>query len=123
MMKIDPFQTDGAYYGPSRGHLFPNWARRIGMPRGYGYGASMGAWLTDYFAGWAGEWGMIRHSACNYRSPALTGDVTIQQGKVLDKFIDQDGRHMVALDCRMANQTGAILATAKAEIELPVKPK
>ena len=43
--------TDGAYVGPSRGHLFPRWARFIGMPRGYGYGASMGAWITDYLAG------------------------------------------------------------------------
>jgi hypothetical protein len=24
--KIDPEQTDGAYIGPSRGHLFPRWA-------------------------------------------------------------------------------------------------
>jgi N-terminal half of MaoC dehydratase len=120
--RINPEQTDGAYIGPSRGHLFPRWARFIGMPRGYGYGASMGAWLSDYFAGWAGEWGMIRHSACNYRSPALTGDITIQTGKILDKFVDADGRHMVQVDCRMTNQLGAVLATAKAEIELPKMP-
>ena len=120
--RINPEQTDGAYIGPSRGHLFPRWARYIGMPRGYGYGASMGAWLTDYFAGWAGEWGMIRHSNCNYRSPALTGDITIQQGKVLDKFVDEEGRHLIQVDCRMTNQLGATLATAKAEIELPKRP-
>ncbi|MET0251365.1 MAG: MaoC family dehydratase N-terminal domain-containing protein [Novosphingobium sp.] len=58
--RINPENTDGAYVGPSRGHLFPRWARFIGMPRGYGYGASTGAYLTDYFSGWAGEWGMIR---------------------------------------------------------------
>ena len=82
----------------------------------------MGAWITDYFAGWAGEWGMIRHSACNYRSPALTGDITITTGTILDKFVDEDGRHRVQVDCRMANQAGAVLATAKAEIELPKRP-
>jgi len=120
--RINPEATDGAYIGPSRGHLFPRWARYIGMPRGYGYGASMGAWLTDYFAGWAGEWGFIAHSNCNYRSPALTGDITIQTGKVLEKFIDEDGHHMVKVDCRMQNQTGATLATATAEIELPKMP-
>jgi acyl dehydratase len=119
---INPEQTDGAYIGPSRGHLFPRWARFIGMPRGYGYGASMGAWITDYLAGWAGEWGMVRHSNCNYRSPALTGDITIQTGSVTDVFIDADGRHMVQIETRMQNQTGAVLATAKAEVELPVRP-
>jgi hypothetical protein len=119
---INPEQTDGAYIGPSRGHLFPRWARFIGMPRGYGYGASMGAWLTDYFAGWAGEWGMVLHSNCNYRSPALTGDITIQSGSIVGKTIDTEGRATVEVECRMTNQTGAVLATAKAEIELPRKP-
>lgn len=122
MQLIDPEQTDGAYYGPSRGHLFPEWARRIGMPRGYGYGASMGAWVTDYLSGWAGEWGMVRHSNCNYRSPALTGDITVQTGKVIDKFVDEEGRHMVQIDSRMSTQTGLVLCTAKAEVELPKKP-
>jgi len=121
MQLIDPEQTDGAYFGPSRGHLFPEWARRIGMPRGYGYGASMGAWVTDYLSGWAGEWGMVRHSNCNYRSPALTGDITIQTGKVVDKFVDEEGRHLVQIDSRMTNQLGAVMCTARAEIELPKK--
>ena len=118
----NPENTDGAYIGPSRGHLFPRWARYIGMPRGYGYGASMGAWITDYFSGWASEWGMVRHSVCNYRSPALTGDITITTGSVTDTYIDAEGRAMVAVECRMANQLGGVLATAKAEIELLRKP-
>ena len=121
--RINPEQTDGAYIGPSRGHLFPRWARYIGMPRGYGYGASMGAWITDYLSGWASEWGMIRHSNCNYRSPALTGDITIQTGKIVDKFVDGEGRLMVQVDMRMQNQLGATLATAKAEIELAKRPE
>jgi N-terminal half of MaoC dehydratase len=118
----NPENTDGAYIGPSRGHLFPRWARFIGMPRGYGYGASMGAWITDYFAGWAGEWGMVRHSNCAYRSPALTGDITIMTGTITGKTVDVDGRHLVQATCRMENQLGAVLATAKAEIELPKRP-
>ena len=119
MERINPELTDGAYIGASRGHLFPAWARKIGMPRAYGYGASMGAWITDYFAGWAGEWGMVVHSAANYRGPALSGDITVMTGTVLDKLIDDEGRHIIQVDCRMANQKGGIQATAKAEIELP----
>ena len=60
MERTNPELTDGAYYGPSRGHLQPRWAQHVGMPRGYGYGASMGAWIIDYVAAWAGEWG-VRH--------------------------------------------------------------
>ena len=122
MQKINPRITDGAYYGPSRGHLFPKFARRIGMPRAYGYGASMGAWITDYFAGWAGEHGMIVHSNCSYRGPALSGDITIQTGEIVDKMVDEQGRHLVQVKHKMANQKGTTMATATAEIRLPKKP-
>ena len=114
----NPELTDGAYVGPSRGHLFPRWARFIGMPRAYGYGASMGAWVLDYLAGWAGEWGRIVHCNSLYRGPAFTGDITIMTGEVTGKPADPAGRHLVQVDCRMANQLGTTMATARAEIEL-----
>jgi len=117
----NPEQTDGAYIGPSRGHLFPRWARYIGMPRAYGYGASMGAWILDYLAGWAGEWGMVVHSNCSYRGPAFTGDITIMTAQVIDKLVDDQGRNIVQVDFKMTSQLGAVLSTAKAEIELPKK--
>jgi hypothetical protein len=119
----NPEAVDGAYIGPSRGHLFPRWARFIGMPRGYGYGASMGAWVTDYFSGWAGEWGTVLHCTCAYRGPAFTGDITIMTGTLQDKKVDEKGRAIVMVDCRMANQLDATMATAKAEIELPTRAK
>lgn len=122
MLELEnPELTDGAYIGPSRGHLFPRWARYIGMPRGYGYGASMGAWILDYFSGWAGEWGRVVHSNASYRGPAFTGDITIMQADVIDKLVDEEGRNVVQVNCKMSNQLGATMATAKAEIELPKK--
>jgi len=119
---VNPDITDGAYYGPSRGHLFPRYARRIGMPRAYGYGASMGAWVTDYLSGWAGEHGLVLHSAANYRGPALSGDITIQTGEIVKKTIDEEGRHIVQVKCLMANQKGTVMCTATAEVQLPKKP-
>jgi len=62
------------------------------MPRGYGYGASMGAWIVDYLAGWAGQWGQVVHSNQLYRGPAFTGDVTIMSANVIDKLVDDQGR-------------------------------
>ena len=119
MEKENPELTDGAYIGPSRGHLFTRWARYIGMPRTYGYGASMGAWILDYLSGWAGEWGMVLHSNCAYRGPAFTGDVTICNANVIDKSVDEKGRSIVQVDFKMTTQLGTTMATAKAEIELP----
>lgn len=122
MQKINPTLTDGAYYGPSRGHLFPRWARRIGMPRGYGYGASMGSWVTDFLSGWAGEHGMVVHTVANYRGPALTGDITIQTAEVVDKSVDEEGRHLVHVMHQMVNQRGVKMCLGTGEIALPKKP-
>ena len=119
MLKINPELTDGAYYGPSRGHLFPKYAQRIGMPRSYGYGASMGAWVTDYLAGWAGEHGAVVHSIANYRGPALSGDITIQTAEVTGKEIDGEGRPLIAVKHRMENQKGVLMCGGTAEIRLP----
>ena len=117
--KENPELTDGAYIGPSRGHLFPRWARHVGMPRAYGYGASMGAWILDYLAGWAGEWGMVLHSDSAYRSPAFTGDISISNATIIAKSMDEQGRSIVQIDFRMTNQLATTMATAKAEVQLP----
>lgn len=122
VLELDnPELTDGAYIGPSRGHLFPRWARHIGMPRGYGYGASMGAWVLDYLSGWAGEWGQLVHVKAAYRGPAFTGDISIMDAEITDKQLDEKGRHIVALDFIMKSQQKTTLATASGEIKLPTR--
>jgi hypothetical protein len=117
--RVNPELTDGAYHGPSRGHLQPRWAEHVGMPRGYGYGASMGAWLLDYVAGWAGEWGMVASSRAQYRNPAFTGDITVLTGEVTGTRVDRRGRHLVEISVRMCNQVNAVMATAAVEVLLP----
>ncbi|HKE75997.1 MAG TPA: MaoC family dehydratase N-terminal domain-containing protein [Acidimicrobiales bacterium] len=121
MERVNPELTDGAYYGPSRGHLQPRWARHVGMPRGYGYGASMGAWILDYVAAWAGEWGAITHSSAQYRNPALTGDATFLTGEVIDTRVERKRVHLAVVAVDMRNQDGAAMATATVEVELPAE--
>ena len=48
--RIDPAYADGLYAGPSRAHVLAVDAQELGVPRGYGYGAVMGAWALDYLA-------------------------------------------------------------------------
>jgi hypothetical protein len=119
MERTNPELTDGAYYGPSRGHLQPRWAQHVGLPRGYGYGASMGAWAIDYVAGWAGDWGLIAHSTAQYRNPAFTGDATFISGRVVDTAIHRRRSHRVTIKVEMRNQADAVLATASVDVELP----
>lgn len=119
MERVNPELTDGAYYGPSRGHLQPRWAQHVGMPRGYGYGASMGSWILDYVAAWAGEWGSLTHSTAQYRNPAFTGDATFLTGEVIDKRVERKRRHIVRVRVELRNQEDAVMAKAEVEAELP----
>jgi acyl dehydratase len=120
LQRTNPELTDGAYYGPSRGHLQPRWAQHVGMPRGYGYGASMGAWVLDYVAAWAGEWGTITHAKTSYRSPAFTGDATFLDGEVVDGREERRGHHVATVNVEMRTQDDKVMAKATVEVELAV---
>ena len=87
------------------------------MPRGYGYGATMGAWILDYLTNWSGEWGEIVHSNAQFRNPAFTGDATFLNGTVTGKDIKDHS--LTAKDYTMTNQRDAVMAKGTAEISLP----
>jgi acyl dehydratase len=120
MERTNPELTDGAYHGPSRGHLQPRWAQHVGMARGYGYGASMGAWVIDYVAAWAGEWGEIVHSVAQYRNPAFTGDATFLDGEVVETRVEKR-QSLAIVEVELTNQTGATMARATVDVKLPVE--
>jgi hypothetical protein len=95
-------------------------ATQIGMPRAYGYGATMGAWITDYVSYWAGHEGFVRYSYASYRGPAYEGDVTYLDAEVM--LLQEEsswGAPLVRLDIKMTNQDGGVLATGQADVELP----
>ncbi len=119
--RTNPELTDGAYYGPSRGHLQPRWARHVGMPRGYGYGASMGAWMLDFVAGWAGEWGYITHADLRYRNPALTGDASFLSGTVTGVREERRRVHVADVEVVVLNQDDAVQARGTVTVQLPTE--
>jgi len=118
--KIDPRLRDGLYVGPSRGHVDVEKATQIGMSRAYGYGATMGAWVTDYVAYWAGHEGLVRYSNASYRTPAYEGDVTYLEAEVVEKHEQSSwGAPLVKLEFKMTNQDRLTLATGQVDVELP----
>jgi hypothetical protein len=42
--------------------------------------------------------------------------------EVIGKELDEEGRHIIQVKHKMANQNGVILATGTAEVQLPKKP-
>ena len=119
--KIDPRFRDGLYKGPSAGHIDDDKAGEIGMARAYGYGATMGAWVTDYLAYWAGNDGYVRHVKSSFRGPAFEGDVTFFDAEVVAAQGESAwGVPLVQVKVRLANQDGGVIVDATAEVELPV---
>jgi hypothetical protein len=117
---VDPSFSDNLRYGAARGHVQPRYANLVGMPRGYGFGASMTVWVIDYLANWASDWGFVRHHKSQYRYPALTGNVTYVSGEVTNKWVDEYFDHaVVEITYQMVTQTGTLLAKGVGEVELP----
>ena len=90
-----------------------------GWRAGYGYGASMGAWVLDFVAAWAGEWGFITHADCQYRNPAFTGDATFIDGEVVDTRVERRHKHIVTVRVELRNQDDAVMATGDVDVQLP----
>ena len=121
LAKIDPRYRDGLYAGPSRGHIDEEKADQIGMSRAYGYGATMGAWVTDYLAYWAGIDGFVRHVKSGFRGPAWESDVTYFEAEVVEKNAETVwGLPLVTLKVKLTNQDGVVLVDSTAEVELPL---
>jgi hypothetical protein len=119
-VEADPAKGDGLYYGASRGHTIERYARLIGVPRAYGYGASMGAWVLDYVGNWAGELGLTVHSNVSYRHPPLIGDVTYLDAEVESTAPSAEpGKSIAQLRVVMTTQTGVQMARGTVEVLLP----
>ena len=119
---IDPTYADGLYYGASRGHVHQQYAQLIGVPRGYGYGATMGAWVLDYLTNWGGELGFVMHCNVRYMGPAFVGDATFLTGRVTRKEENARAKNgIVTVDVEMRNQSGMLLVKGPAEVRLPLK--
>jgi acyl dehydratase len=121
LAKIDPYETYGVYMGPSAAHVDGSKGTEFGMPRGYGFGATMGGWATDYLAYWAGHDGMVRHSRVSFRAPAFEGDVTYVDGQVVGKSADSPwGGGLITIKLQMTNQDGVVLVDGAGEVEVPL---
>ena len=82
----------------------------------------MGAWILDYIGNWAGEWADIVHSKMSFRSPAMTGDLSLLDGEVTKiTHDDATGQPMATLHIVMTNQRKETLAEGDAQVRLPTE--
>ena len=89
------------------------------MPRSYGYGATMGAWIMDYLANWGGEHSFILHSDMKYTGPAHTGDATYLNGEVKDINYESEAGPIATVAVVMTTQNDVVMAKGDAKVQLP----
>lgn len=118
---LDPSFGDGLYHGASAGHTDSEAASLRGMPRAYGAGAALCAYVIDYVTNWAGERGSILHSSISYRSPVLVGDGTYINGSVSGiEFDSVPESGIVILDLETTALDGQVLSRGTAKVRLPM---
>jgi acyl dehydratase len=105
---------------PERVHWEEEFAHMVGAPGAYDYGPERCSWLTHHMTNWIGDDGFLRRATCKIRRHNPQGDLLLIKGKVVRKFVADDGAHCVEVAQEAHNQDGelSILGTAIASLPL-----
>lgn len=79
--------------------------------------------LARIVCNWMGDDGFLHKFRWRKFSNTSIGDTVIGRGRVLSKFIGEDGRCLVEIDCSMENIRGFITNTGRCYVELPSRAR
>ncbi len=96
-------------------------ARGAGLPAPYDIGVQRHSWLFHALTNWAGDDGFVKACRAEYRLFNYWGDVTWIRGVVGERYIDEDGDHVVRLEMEAVNQRGEATMPGHAIIALPTR--
>lgn len=114
------FQADehGVPQVAQRVHWDDAYARELGLPTSYDYGAMRSAWKMHLVTNWMGDDGWLWRFRSEMRKFSFMGDYHVVSGEVTAKRIE-DGHAVVDLDLRCTNQRGEVTAPGTATVILP----
>ena len=101
-----------------RVHWETEFAREIGVPAIYDYGAQRVAWVGNFVTNWMGDDAWLKRLWVQVRRFNIEGDALWHHGKVIDKRIE-GGECQVVCDFWAENQLGEIVAPGQAIVLLP----
>lgn len=88
---------------PELVHILDQFARNIGVEYAYDYGNQRMSWLFNLFTNWMGDDAFIWKMSGDERVFNQMGDVTVFEGKVVKKYID-NGKCCVDIEAWAKNQ-------------------
>jgi len=94
-------------------------ANNAGLPYPYAVGIEVNAWLIHLLTDWIGDEGWLKRCYAEYRGFFYLSDVVWFKGKVMDKYIDENGEYCVNIETSGFNQRGQNIIPGKATVILP----
>ena len=91
----------------------------LGMPAAYEAGYERLNWLTQMLMYWIGDHGMPAKLSMQFRGFHWQGDVVRLYGRVTDKEVSSDGRHLVNLNIETRSHRDETTTKGTAQVELP----
>jgi len=98
-------------------------ARGVGAMYAYDAGIQRHSWLTHLLTNWMGDEGWLKKCNAQYRQFVYLSDVVWFQGKVINKYIDDNGEYCVDVETHGINQREEDTIMGESTVILPSKEK
>ena len=100
-------------------HWEEEFAHKVGAPGAYDYGPERCSWLTHHLINWCGDDGFLHSASCKIRRHNPAGDALFINGKVVDKYVDEQGQHCVWIEQEARNQDDELSVLGSGVVVLP----
>lgn len=94
-------------------------AKAVGALYAYDVGVQRHCWVVNLLSNWIGDEGWLKRSYAEYRQFVYHSDVVWLKGKVVRKYIDENGEYCVDIETHGINQRGEDTIPGQAEVALP----
>jgi len=94
-------------------------ARAVGARYAYDVGVQRHCWLVNLLTNWMGDHGWIKRCYGEYRQFVYLSDAVWFKGKVIKKYIDENGEYCVDIETHGINQRGEDTMPGESTVILP----
>lgn len=94
-------------------------AKAVGALYAYDVGVQRHCWVVNLLTNWIGDEGWLKRSYAEYRKFVYHSDVVWLKGKVIKKYVDNNGEYCVDIDTHGINQRGEDTIPGQATVILP----
>lgn len=98
-------------------------AKLQGLDFPYDAGIQRHCWLGHFLTNWIGDDGWLKRCYAEYRAFVYYSDVVRFKGKVIKKYVDEDGEYCVDIETHAINQRDEDCMPGNSTIVLPSKEK